>query len=85
MADSPTPLALVSRLRWQCRRGMLELDDVLLGYLEGDYATAPAEEQATFRDLLTLEDPVLNQWILTGDTTGAGRFETLVRRLRRES
>ena len=48
-----------ARLRWQCRRGMLELDELLLGYLEHGYPTAPAVDQKTFHNLLALSDQEL--------------------------
>ncbi|TNF89861.1 MAG: succinate dehydrogenase assembly factor 2 family protein [Gammaproteobacteria bacterium] len=47
----------LSRLRWLCRRGMKELDVVLSGYLEQNYATASPEDQASFRRLLDMPDP----------------------------
>lgn len=49
----------LGRLRLQCRRGMKELDVLLLGYLEQHYPTAGAAEQACFDALLALPDPVL--------------------------
>lgn len=49
-----------ARLRWQCRRGMRELDVLLHGYLESRYAEATAAEQATFRGLLERPDPELH-------------------------
>ena len=48
--------ATESRLRWQCRRGMLELDELLQSYLDRSYADADANEQEAFRALLTLSD-----------------------------
>lgn len=56
----------MDRLRWQCRRGMLELDEILRRYLETRYPSASEEEQAQFRQLLDIEDPVLNAWLLLG-------------------
>jgi antitoxin CptB len=47
------------RLRWQCRRGMLELDELLQSYLDRRYACADANEQHAFRTLLTLSDQEL--------------------------
>jgi antitoxin CptB len=48
-----------ARLRWQCRRGMLELDELLQSYLDRGYASADANEQDAFRALLTLSDQEL--------------------------
>ena len=54
----------MSRLRWQCRRGMRELDDLLLRYLDSCYEPADAKEKAAFRAVLTLPDPELNGYLL---------------------
>ena len=57
-----------SRLRWRCRRGMKELDILLLGYLEQYYDTAPAEERRIFADLLELQDPQLHAYLIGRQT-----------------
>ncbi len=55
----------MAQLRWRCRRGMRELDMLLLDYVDKVYPQAPREEQATFRRLLATPDPeILN--LLTG-------------------
>ncbi len=53
-----------SRLRWQCRRGMRELDELLLRYLDRRYASAGAAEMLAFRKLLALPDPELVNYLL---------------------
>ena len=45
------------RLRWRCRRGMRELDMLLLNYAEQRFSAAEAAEQKAFRTLLSLPDP----------------------------
>jgi antitoxin CptB len=47
----------MSRLRWRCRRGMRELDMLLLNYLDNSYMDAEPVEQQAFRRLLTTPDP----------------------------
>lgn len=47
----------VKRLRWYCRRGMRELDTVLMGFLERGYHAATPADQLAFKRLLTLPDP----------------------------
>ncbi len=54
----------MSRLRWQCRRGMRELDVLLVAYLERRYEQAPDEEKAAFQSLLGLSDPELMSYLL---------------------
>ena len=48
-----------ARLRWRCRRGMKELDLVLLRYLEQDYEAASPADRAAFARILDLQDPEL--------------------------
>ncbi len=47
----------LSRLRWRCRRGMRELDVVLLAYLEDSYPSATPAHQVAFARLLDMQDP----------------------------
>ena len=53
-----------SRLRWQCRRGMRELDELLLDFLMQQYPTAPEMDKEAFRALLELSDPELIEYLL---------------------
>lgn len=53
-----------SRLRWQCRRGMRELDELLLAYLETRYPLADEAEKAAFEAVLALADPEINAYLL---------------------
>lgn len=51
----------LNRLRWRCRRGMLELDLVLERFLGENYAQLTARQQQEFETLLELEDHELWQ------------------------
>jgi antitoxin CptB len=53
-------------LRWQCRRGMRELDQLLSAYVEHCYQMASDAEKASFRELLALPDPELARYLLNG-------------------
>ncbi|MBT8422148.1 MAG: succinate dehydrogenase assembly factor 2 [Gammaproteobacteria bacterium] len=55
----------LAQLRWRCRRGMRELDMLLLKYVDKVYPTSDAETQAAFRRLLTTPDPEILA-LLTG-------------------
>jgi antitoxin CptB len=57
-----------SRLRWQCRRGMRELDELLIRYLELRYSDADQDEKAAFQAVLALPDPELNGYLLQRQT-----------------
>lgn len=69
-------------LRWQCRRGMLELDFVLERYLEEHYELADEAEQALFHELLTAQDPELQVWLLNGEPHPDAGFHGLVKKIR---
>jgi antitoxin CptB len=71
-----------SRLRWQCRRGMKELDVVLLRWLERDFVAADAAQRAAFAALLRLEDDVLWKLLLGRERTGDEAMDALLERLR---
>lgn len=49
----------LAKLKWQCRRGMKELDLLLENYLATDYLLADTAEKARFAELLQLEDDEL--------------------------
>ncbi|MDT8407628.1 MAG: succinate dehydrogenase assembly factor 2 [Methylococcales bacterium] len=51
------------RLKWQCRRGTVELDLWLSRFLEHVYDHAPEALQAAFRQLLTLPDEQLLRYL----------------------
>ncbi len=73
----------IERLRWQCRRGLLELDYLFADYLDQQYAKAPAVEQAAFRALLDQQDPDLQHWLINSDELPAEpEMASLVKKLR---
>jgi antitoxin CptB len=58
----------MSRLRWQCRRGMRELDVMLTRYLDRVWDGASPAEHDAFVQLVSLQDPELFGY-LVGRTT----------------
>lgn len=50
--------AAIERMRWRCRRGLLELDIVLGRFIE-HYASLNAQQQVVFDELLNLPDTKL--------------------------
>jgi antitoxin CptB len=53
-----------SRLRWRCRRGMRELDQLLGWYLDVRYPLAAEMDKAAFSTLLDEQDPQLWEWLV---------------------
>ena len=67
----------MNRLRWLCRRGMLELDAWLSRFLESRYAELPAAQQQAFARLLEQDDMALFDW-LTGEAAPPPEFLDVV-------
>ena len=53
-----------SRLTWACRRGMKELDVLLQPFVKNKYESLSKQDQETFEELLSFEDPVLFAWFM---------------------
>jgi antitoxin CptB len=49
----------VARMRWRCRRGLLELDIVLGRFVEQRYAALSEAQKSDFDELLDLSDNAL--------------------------
>lgn len=54
----------IKRLRWACRRGMLELDLILLPFFEQYFDELESIDQANFIALLSCTDQELYHWLL---------------------
>ncbi|MCW3173377.1 FAD assembly factor SdhE [Shewanella subflava] len=54
----------IARVRWACRRGMLELDVLFQPFVEAHYQQLPDHEKQTFIRLLECEDPELFAWFM---------------------
>ncbi|WPL13236.1 MULTISPECIES: FAD assembly factor SdhE [Thiorhodovibrio] len=75
------PATRMHRLRWQCRRGMLELDLLLSGFLEQGYAQLSQAQQADFVRLLEFQDQVLQHWLIGRGLPDDPAMRTLVERI----
>ncbi len=70
-----------SKLRWQCRRGMRELDDLLTRYLGQRYDVADADEKEAFAALLELPDPELVGYLLQGQQPASERIGHVIKHI----
>lgn len=50
-------------MRWRSRRGMLELDLLLLPFFDEEFRDLPYQNQLTFVKLLEQDDPDLLMWL----------------------
>jgi antitoxin CptB len=86
--DASSPLSVVGRepleirkLEWRCRRGMKELDLLLVRYLRDRYAAAPSDERVAFTEFLELPDPDIARYLIAGDVPTDPRHAALCRML----
>ena len=69
------------RLRWKCRRGMLELDILLAHFFDEHYDTLSAEDQQLFEQVLEQEDVVLYAWFMEAEHPENPNLAKLVARI----
>lgn len=74
--------AELQRLRWRCRRGMRELDQLFGRYLDSVWPVASADERMTFERLLACEDDRLWRWFLGYEIAEDPDLHALVERIR---
>ena len=66
-------------LTWRCRRGMRELDQLLLGYLKARYPGDDPARKAEFVRLLDMQDPEIFGFLVRGVTPPTAAQTELVR------
>jgi len=54
----------LARLRWKCRRGMLELDLLLREFLDSGYGGLDETQRRCFDRILDYPDAVLLEWFM---------------------
>lgn len=74
-----------NRLAWRCRRGMLELDLLLHGFLEQGYDALPTEQQEVFERLLALPDQMLFDYLLNAMPIDEMEFVDVIKKIRAQA
>lgn len=67
-----------ARIRWSCRRGMLELDVMIMPFYEECFDSLSEDEQQTFVELLETDDPDLFKWIMKHTRSDNPRLAAMV-------
>lgn len=79
------PEARRRRLRWRCRRGMLELDELFITFLDRGYDKLNDSERDTFERMLESKDQDLLDWMLLQAEPEDGDYRNLVDKIRNAS
>lgn len=69
------------QMRWKCRRGMLELDYLLLNFFDQCYGSLSIDQKALFSALLDATDVALYQWLTHKAVPDHPEFETLIHQI----
>ncbi len=78
--ESSTTISRVNkaRLKWACRRGMLELDVLFMPFVDEAYDDLSVIDQFTFERLLTCQDPELFAWFMGHETCEDSELNAMV-------
>lgn len=71
------------RIKWACRRGMLELDVILNNFVDEAYPLLPEDDKLLFINLLECADPELFVWLMGKETpleSGLVRITEIIRK-----
>lgn len=71
------------RIRWDCRRGMLELDIILARFVEQSFERLTPQEVDVFKGLLTYSDPDLLALIQSSNSGAGDEMSSVLQLLRR--
>lgn len=68
-----------NRLFWHSRRGMLELDVLLVPFLKEAYRSLPKDDQTRYQKLLECEDQDMFTWFMQKGTPDDPDLERIVK------
>jgi antitoxin CptB len=71
-----------NQIRWQCRRGMLELDLILLKYFDGCFEKLVETDQQLFTQFLREPDQTLYRWLMGQNCPDDPQLAILVQNIR---
>ena len=74
--------AELKKLRWRCRRGMRELDQLLERWLDREWRQSPTAQREVFLQLLDTEDDKLWRWFLGHEIADDVEIAALVEHIR---
>ncbi len=69
----------INRLRWKCRRGMLELDIMLHTFLDHGYKELDKIQQEYFEELLSYEDNPLFELLMDNTSPSNPKMKYVIK------
>ncbi|PWK54464.1 succinate dehydrogenase assembly factor 2 [Pleionea mediterranea] len=71
------------KIIWTCRRGMLELDVILIPFAEQHFEHLSDEDKQLFVELLEQADPDLFNWIMGYGMPVEAKWHSLIEHIRK--
>lgn len=72
-----------NRVKWQCRRGMSELDKLLLPFVGSQYFLLSEDEKKTLEQLLSYSDPELYALLIEQLDPADPNLRTMTERIKK--
>lgn len=69
------------KIYWHSRRGMLELDLLLVPFATEVFATLPYQDQLLYSDFLEEEDQDIFAWLMRRATPSEDRFNAIIEKI----
>ena len=66
------------RIEWDCRRGMRELDKLIMPFYQNHFDSLSEAEQQTFVALLQYPDPELYRWFMNQLPAPTAKLQAMV-------
>lgn len=74
--------ALLAKLRWSCRRGMKELDLMLIPFAENELTHLSESQRQAFHSLLQLDDLILFECLFKHQPVAEPAIQTMIEMIR---
>lgn len=68
-----------ARVQWACRRGMIELDIVIMPFLKYEYESLTDTDKQIFVTLLKSHDPDLFNWVINYSEPVNPEFKRMIK------
>ncbi|AUI66622.1 MULTISPECIES: succinate dehydrogenase assembly factor 2 [Glaesserella] len=67
------------KIEWECRRGMRELDKMIMPFYQAHFDNLTETEQQTFVEMLGYTDPELFRWFMNQETAPTEALQAMVK------
>lgn len=66
------------RIEWECRRGMRELDEMIMPFYKNHFDSLTQDQQNIFVEMLKFSDPELFRWLMNQEKAPTPEMQKMV-------